>query len=885
MDSPSSSAPQIKKQEDDDKAEKRDSKPVVKTLNRVPRACNACRKQKMRCEGADNPPCRRCRNTGLECLFEKPSREATLTGEAGLERIRSLEAHVADIRHTQNTIQNTLTELVAHLRGGAFSARSPSAYPPSFHQSPSMSSPAMSTPTASHQHVSDMHPSPPGGPGSFTSSHGPHPSSSRASGASYQGGPAPGPTPSSSDTHPLSPAYGNYHPNSQGYNRPPPQQGPVLPPFSSLPMGPPPPQQSNISSVRYQPGDAHPRGPAGKHPAVGSKRHAPPSSNVTSADSSDIDEDDNGELPASGLLAPWEVLRGLADVAIQRAAKENGDGSEPHSRTRTPSPERQSRPSKRRKIRHKLPTLTFPDVVTKNIISESEARELFRIFYNGCSTFLPVFDVNTDTYDALHERSPFAVDCICMVAARVRDGGGKPSEIYKRCLDEVHAISCATLFAPVMRAEAVQSMILVSGWSDNGWLSGGHAVRMAMELSMHKAWPRLLRRMNANKADVNEDRELVIACRTWFCLYLFEHQLSYGTGRPAVLKDDESIKDCRFLLRHPLAIEDDMRLVSTVELMAIRERVHNAMAPFEGPVRDDHLEALRQADHEFRTWYATWDQAFSQKYEDAAFYRQSLQIQHLHAELFHNATALRGINGPEDVQKMPHSQKELAMRSIRIARQGLDITVNSPSYREGMKYAVHYTHATATFAASFLLRLARLFPNDCDMVEIRNEVERLANLMAEIPGKRYALTLQLMLKRSKKRKIGSTSRSPKTSREPPRSLGMAVDPPNANLVATSVIVHRNPETFSPTYDTNFHPEHQAPQPPHVGMGGIPQPHPPQHANMADAEHIWQGFEMTSNEQLPVWISDQSLGGNSFSQNGMNAFLLPQDYLPPAPQIW
>ena len=46
---------------------------------------NACRKQKMRCEGAENPPCRRCRHAGLECLFEKPSREASLTGEAGLE--------------------------------------------------------------------------------------------------------------------------------------------------------------------------------------------------------------------------------------------------------------------------------------------------------------------------------------------------------------------------------------------------------------------------------------------------------------------------------------------------------------------------------------------------------------------------------------------------------------------------------------------------------------------------------------------------------------------------------------------------------------------------------------------------------------------------------
>jgi hypothetical protein len=70
----------------------------------------------------------------------------------------------------------------------------------------------------------------------------------------------------------------------------------------------------------------------------------------------------------------------------------------------------------------------------------------------------------------------------------------------------------------------------------------------------------------------------------------------------------------------------------------------------------------------------------------SAFYRQSLQLQHVHAELFHNATALRGINGPEDVQRMPKAQRDLAIRSIQIARQGLDITVNSPSYSEGMKY-------------------------------------------------------------------------------------------------------------------------------------------------------------------------------------------------------
>ena len=61
-------------------------------------------------------------------------------------------------------------------------------------------------------------------------------------------------------------------------------------------------------------------------------------------------------------------------------------------------------------------------------------------------------------------------------------------------------------------------------------------------------------------------------------------------------------------------------------------------------------------------------------------------MQHIHAELYHNATALRGINGPTDVQQMPDAQRQLAIRSIHVARKCLDITLTSPAYREGMKY-------------------------------------------------------------------------------------------------------------------------------------------------------------------------------------------------------
>lgn len=86
-------------------------------------------------------------------------------------------------------------------------------------------------------------------------------------------------------------------------------------------------------------------------------------------------------------------------------------------------------------------------VVTLGIIGEAEARELFdrcvvflssfhgihalasdahaiSSFYRGCSTFLPVFNAKVDTYDELSRRSPFCFNAICMVAAKVRDGGG-----------------------------------------------------------------------------------------------------------------------------------------------------------------------------------------------------------------------------------------------------------------------------------------------------------------------------------------------------------------------------------------------------------------------------------------------------------------------------
>lgn len=49
-------------------------------------------------------------------------------------------------------------------------------------------------------------------------------------------------------------------------------------------------------------------------------------------------------------------------------------------------------------------------------------------------------------------------------------------------------------------------------------------------------------------------------------------RMSLGTGRPIVLRDENSIRHCRLLLNHPMGSPTDVRLIAQVELIAQKSR-------------------------------------------------------------------------------------------------------------------------------------------------------------------------------------------------------------------------------------------------------------------------------------------------------------------------
>lgn len=105
------------------------------------------------------------------------------------------------------------------------------------------------------------------------------------------------------------------------------------------------------------------------------------------------------------------------------------------------------------------------------------------------------------------ERTPWTFDALLAVAAKIRSGTGPLIPAFYKCLEEAQGIARSSLFGPVVRKEAVQGMLLLAAWSTNGWLPSGHAMRMALDLGLHRALEKLAEHPEKKRSD-EEERNL-----------------------------------------------------------------------------------------------------------------------------------------------------------------------------------------------------------------------------------------------------------------------------------------------------------------------------------------------------------------------------------------
>ncbi|KAF9038300.1 hypothetical protein BDZ89DRAFT_1090554 [Hymenopellis radicata] len=542
----------------------------------------------------------------------------------------------------------------------------------------------------------------------------------------------------------------------------------------------------------------------------------------STAPSSDDESEDT--LPRATLNAPIEALQGLANAAAEAAA----------------APSAQPPRVKKRKRAEPIPRNAFPHVVEKGLVTDSEARELYNIFFAGCHLFIPLFDPSYDTYESLMERTPWTFDAILAIAGKIRSGSGPLSPTFYKCLEEAQGIARSSLFGPVVRKEAVQGMLLLAAWSTNGWLPSGHAMRMALDLGLHRALEKLADDAGKQRTE-EEERDLVVSARIWLCLYWFDHQMSLGTGRPIVLRDENSIRHCRLLLNHPMGSPTDVRLVAQVELIAQKTQIYETLAPLNGQVSHNTLAFIRRANR-------TLMPATRSKYGRTFLLRKILAGELHYAKLWLVCVALRGVAW----DKMPFEQRELAFQAKDAAFNCLSIFLTSSEYRAALRYAVHDSLVTAAFSGLFLLKMASLFPAELDLGAITTQVEQLAQLLSEVAAERYALTLRIMLANLRRKVgLGSGINTPVPTQPPPGFAEMVVSP-----------------TFvDPTMPPPF--------------------------TMEELGFLWpSGTGVVSPSAVPVWLQEQSLADLGLPVNGSDGIFLNMQHtngwtgdFVPGPEAW
>ncbi|KIY64793.1 hypothetical protein CYLTODRAFT_424895 [Cylindrobasidium torrendii FP15055 ss-10] len=470
---------------------------------------------------------------------------------------------------------------------------------------------------------------------------------------------------------------------------------------------------------------------------------------ITSQDGSTI------PLPSFSLNAPVAAVQDLAN-AVSRA-EESGS---PPPVTKEP-----------------LPEPAFPHVVEQDLVPESEARELFNLFFAGCHLFIPIFDDTYDTYESLSKRSPWTFDTILAIASKIRSGSGPMTETFYTCLTEAQGIARSSLFGPIVRKEAVQGMLLLAAWSTQAWLPSGHAVHMALDLGLHHALDKLANNTVARSKE--EERDLVVSARIWLCVYWFSHQMNLRTGRPVVLRDESLVQHARILLSHSMVSPTDLRLVAQVELISQKADIYETLEPLRGRINDSTLVFIREATAGLDEWFQDFD-AFHHLIRDQHSLLRNFLAGELHfTKLWLVCVALSGV----DCSAMSFQQREVAFQAKDAALEYIKVFLNGDC-RSALRYAAHDTLMITAFAGVYLLKMVNLFPDELEVGGLTDEVMGLADLLSYIAAERYALPLRILLAYLRRKPaLHKEIRAPAPTARPTSIERIMVDPMDAEYGA------------------------------------------------------------------------------------------------------
>lgn len=339
------------------------------------------------------------------------------------------------------------------------------------------------------------------------------------------------------------------------------------------------------------------------------------------------------------------------------------------------------------------------DIISKGIVSEEEAVELFETFLARCNDTVAILDGVTESFEMVRQE-PVLLAAVCTVGARAFTN---KSALYQKCLAEVISLSSSLTFGPQPSLLALRGIILTSAWhrSDRLW---GMVLPLAYEMGLHHDALRL-----AQDAAQMSQPEIERA-RTWLSIFCFE--LMAKTYRPYLLDDIERYIDLpQDLLNSPYSRPVDQRIMAYLQLLKIVvEARKNPFSELSTVAQEAQLVSLNESlDTWFHRVHNSIDplyQTFSKPQE-----RNRLIIPYAFVRLYINSFGL----DPMLLSDRLFSSGDFATNAIAAAVDAafllLSTALDSKSLTQSLYYTIDYSSNTLTAALSFLHRVVKTQPN------------------------------------------------------------------------------------------------------------------------------------------------------------------------------
>ncbi|KAJ9610244.1 hypothetical protein H2200_005021 [Cladophialophora chaetospira] len=369
------------------------------------------------------------------------------------------------------------------------------------------------------------------------------------------------------------------------------------------------------------------------------------------------------------------------------------------------------------------------DLIDRGIITLDDAESFFRLYARRLDHFLYRILAEHDSLASVRKSSPLLTAAICAVGAL-----HTPSNLYYACYQHFVSLASSKMFSKKNNHDDVRAFCIGAFWlSDISWTLVGAgkclyflAARIAGELNLHRCIPKA----------PHTKKACYLRTRLYYLVFVCDHHFSICYGRPPLTRDFSAITPPSQFLLSEYATEDDIRLVSQVEIWTISTRVFDqfSLDP-EAHLSDQLIPQLRRLSIALDTWRADWNEKFHVNEYVGNYPRKGVGLHFHFAKLFLCSHVFRRAPAADGERlQLDPDLEEFATNAVHSATSILQVIAADHEIQSYLHGLPAYFDTMIAFAFVFLLKIRIKNPANLrvDKAGISETLNALAGVLGNV---------------------------------------------------------------------------------------------------------------------------------------------------------